>query len=651
MYLSNTITYCRLLLVDSFHSYVLFYCNMLESREILDIYHNTMADDDAINEWVTSQSQDVFCEAPSHMKQTWGNKYTLLNKLGAGQFGSVYQIYDIDDTQINDFQRYKVLKFVSLDDVMLDETIDAVKEARLLSKLSCPYILSFHDSFIEDSMFCIVTEFCEGGDLSMFIKHKRHSQQQINITTVLDWFLQLVIALNYIHQRKIIHRDLKTRNVFLQRNRIKLGDFGISRMMRSCSEYASTFAGTPYYMSPEVLKQEGYNFKSDVWSLGCIFYELLMLDRPFTGKSIMSLLYEIVEADPPQLPITFSVHVRNLCKIMLEKDPMLRPSSYEILQLSFLKNHIHSMRSKSFLQLSLSHAFPHLLESEYFNQLSCPPTLPFKDPDKLTNIDKGMSGSIYKSLITPKEMMIIRKRGITDDAICERRKLTEFQFRKNVKLFENEKKRLKENPLWILSPEKSSREAVFPSMLFKHASHSKGNTYTLSTESFEFSGNILQYTNTNRFIPDDPKLAETHYLQNDDFEDYSESELECTSSKTVEAIDSEDEYDLMLYYLEDILHEDKAMDCSKDALKNPLQTNTLQHRVENLKNECLKSLGSDNFEIIYDFLKSARFGVDGMTNGKIEDEGFIQNQLSKITNNRNGCFLVDQLVFFERQTF
>ena len=63
MYLSNTITYCRLLLVDSFHSYVLFYCNMLESREILDIYHNTMADDDAINEWVTSQSQDVFCEA------------------------------------------------------------------------------------------------------------------------------------------------------------------------------------------------------------------------------------------------------------------------------------------------------------------------------------------------------------------------------------------------------------------------------------------------------------------------------------------------------------------------------------------------------------------------------------------------------------
>ena len=634
--------------VYSFYSNVLFNRDMLESRDIWDICHNTVADDDAIDEWVTSQSKDVTFDAPLRMKQTWGNKYTLLNKLGTGQFGSVYRIDDIDVTQINDFQKIKVLKFISIDDVMLDETIDAVKEAHLLSKLNCPFILSFHDSFIEDSMFCIVTEYCEGGDLAMLIKHKRQSQQQINITTVLDWFLQLVIALNYIHQKKIIHRDLKTRNVFLQRNRIKLGDFGISRMMRSYSDYASTFAGTPYYMSPEVLKQDGYNFKSDVWSLGCIFYELLMLNRPFTAKSIMSLLYEIVEADPPQLPFTFSVQIRNLSKIMLEKDPMLRPSAYEILQLSFLKTHVQSMRSSSLLQRSLSHVSPHILESGSHKQLSFPLKLSSpKDSVKLTTIHTEIAESIYYSSLTPKQLMMVRKNKRTDAVICERRKLAEIQFRKNVKLFENQKLQITKNPSWISSPEKSIDEVVFPSKLSIHSS-GKGNTYTLNTESFELTSNIIQYTST-RFIPDDPNLAETHYLQNDEFEDYSESELECTSSGTEEQVDSDDEYDIMLNYLEVVLHDDQ-IDCGEEALTISSQTNMLQNRVETLKKECLGTLGADIFEIVYDFLKRVRFGVSGVANDNIESEELIQVQLSKITDNRNGCFLVDQLVFFERQT-
>ena len=623
-------------------------CDMLESRDIWDIGHNTMADDDAINDWVTSQSQHINFDSPLHVKQTWGNKYTLLNKLGSGQFGSVYRIDDADVTRINDVQRIKVLKFISIDDVMLDETIDAVKEARFLSKLNCPFILSFHDSFIEDSMFCIVTEYCEGGDLEMFIKHKRLSQQQIDITTVLDWYLQLVIALNYIHQKKIIHRDLKTRNVFLRRNRVKLGDFGISRMMRSYSEYASTFAGTPYYMSPEVLKQEGYNFKSDIWSLGCIFYELLMLDRPFTGKSIMSLLYEILEADPPQLPITLSLHIRNLSKIMLEKDPMLRPSAYEILQLSFLQTHVQSMRSKS-LQRNLSRT-SHFLPLEYFKQLSCVPTLSFhEESNKVTSVHKKVTASICNSL-TPKQMIKIHKNKRNDAAIYQRRKFAEVQFRKNVKLFENEKFKISRNPSWLSSQDKSIDEVVFPSILFKHGLNGKGNTYTINSESLELPTKMLQYTSGTRFIPDDPKLAETHYLQYDEFEDCSESELEGTSSETEEQFDTEDEYDIMLNCLEDLLDDDQ-LDCGESASTNSSQTNTRQHRVETLKKECLRALGFETFEIVYEFLKMARFGDGGVTNAKIENEGCIQIQLSKITNNRNGCFLVDQLVFFERQTF
>ncbi|KAI6658159.1 Serine/threonine-protein kinase Nek11 [Oopsacas minuta] len=624
---------------------------MLQARGIFDISRNAVADEEAINEWVQSQSHEIFFDTPTHLKQTWGVKYSLLNKLGAGQFGSVYLIND-SNARIDESQRLKVIKFIPIDDIMLDETVDAVKEARVLSELNCPYILSFHDSFIEDSMFCIVTEYCEGGDLAMIIKQKQQSSGGINIEIVLDWFVQLAIALNYIHQLRIIHRDLKTRNVFLRRNKVKLGDFGISCILKSCNEYANTFAGTPYYMSPEVLKQEGYNFKSDIWSLGCIFYELLMLERPYKGGSIMALLYRIVEADPPQLPASFSPEICNISKKMLEKDPELRPTAHELLKMSFFKNHYQNMRNKSLFQRNKSLENKSTIPKPKLNKLlSVPETFKTIEVQEEETTPSIYTTGTSNTLLTPKELMIRRKREQVEVFVDERCQLAEFQSKENLTLFEDQKRKFNENPSWLSPPEKIICETVLPSITITKSTNKTDNASTLSFGSNHVENDQITFTPF-RYIPEDPKLAETYYLQNEDFEDYSESELECTNSDTEEQIESVDDYEYMMYYMETALLEDCEMRDVEETLPTISQRAiTLHHRVSMLRNECLSALGTDLFYIVYDYLKKARFGVDEIGSGQIGDEGMIQIQLSKITNNRNGCFLVDQLVFFERQIF
>lgn len=117
------------------------------------------------------------------------------------------------------------------------------------------------------------------------------------------WFTQLLHALNYIHKQKILHRDLKTSNIFLDGApeacelhdySVKLGDFGISRVLDGTREAAVTVVGTPYYMSPEVCRSEPYNWKSDVWALGCVLYELCMLKHAFESSSLLGLVYKVL---------------------------------------------------------------------------------------------------------------------------------------------------------------------------------------------------------------------------------------------------------------------------------------------------------------------------------------------------------------------
>jgi len=117
------------------------------------------------------------------------------------------------------------------------------------------------------------------GDLATLIKKKKESGGRFSEEEIMQWFVQICMALNYIHARRIMHRDLKASNIFLTANNcVKIGDFGISKVLQGTLEAAMTVVGTPYYMSPEVCQNRPYTMKSDIWALGCILYELCTLE-------------------------------------------------------------------------------------------------------------------------------------------------------------------------------------------------------------------------------------------------------------------------------------------------------------------------------------------------------------------------------------
>ncbi|MBN3306295.1 NEK11 kinase, partial [Amia calva] len=159
----------------------------------------------------------------------------------------------------------KVLKRIIVEELRGDDTVQSAKEAQLLSRLDHPAIVHFYTSFVELQSFCIITEYCEGGDLDSRIKGRWDMGRLFPEGQVLEWLIQILLGVQYLHERLILHRDLKTKNIFLKNGMIKIGDFGVSRILASTLDCASTFTGTPNYMSPDIFTGAGYDAKSDIW--------------------------------------------------------------------------------------------------------------------------------------------------------------------------------------------------------------------------------------------------------------------------------------------------------------------------------------------------------------------------------------------------
>lgn len=158
----------------------------------------------------------------------------------------------------------KVLKEISVGGLNPNETVQASLEAQLLSKLDHPAIVKFHSSFVEQDNFCIITEYCEGRDLDYKIQEYKEAGRTFPEGQIIEWFVQLLLGVDYMHERRILHRDLKSKNIFLKNNVLKIGDFGVSRLLMGSCDLATTLTGTPHYMSPEALKHQGYDTKSDI---------------------------------------------------------------------------------------------------------------------------------------------------------------------------------------------------------------------------------------------------------------------------------------------------------------------------------------------------------------------------------------------------
>ncbi|XP_050014115.1 serine/threonine-protein kinase Nek4 isoform X6 [Alexandromys fortis] len=260
--------------------------------------------------------------------------YCYVRVVGRGSYGEVTLV-----KHRRDGKQY-VIKTLNLRNASNRERRAAEQEAQLLSQLKHPNIVTYKESWEGgDGLLYIVMGFCEGGDL--YRKLKEQKGQLLPESQVVEWFVQIAMALQYLHEKHILHRDLKTQNVFLTRtNIIKVGDLGIARVLEHHSDMASTLIGTPYYMSPELFSNQPYNYKSDVWALGCCVYEMATLKHAFNAKDMNSLVYRIIEGKLPPMPKVYSSELAELIRTMLSRRPEERPSVRSILRQPYIKHQI-----------------------------------------------------------------------------------------------------------------------------------------------------------------------------------------------------------------------------------------------------------------------------------------------------------------------
>lgn len=264
--------------------------------------------------------------ANSQLKQN----YEVLTKLGSGSFGVVYKVkrksnlFLFSNFFLGDHKVY-VLKQINTSKMSNIQKKEAVYEAKILAKIDSPYIVKYYDSFTEKGVINIIMEYCENGDLGMYLK--RQMQRKVSEAKIWRFFIEICMGIQYLHSNKILHRDIKTINVFLSSgDKVKLGDLGVAKMLNQTANFAHTIVGTPYYLSPELCEEKPYNHKSDIWSLGCVLYEMCTLRHPFEANNQGALILKIVRGKFDPIPSTFSKELSEMVNSLLTRDYKKRPS-------------------------------------------------------------------------------------------------------------------------------------------------------------------------------------------------------------------------------------------------------------------------------------------------------------------------------------
>jgi NIMA (never in mitosis gene a)-related kinase len=193
--------------------------------------------------------------------------FEIKSKIGSGSFGVVYKC-----TRKADGKNY-VIKTISIAELSQKEQLEAANEVKILATMDSAVVVRYYDSFVEDKVLNIVMEYCDRGDLKNLIDKHVAAKKRLREDDIWSLFLQIALGLHYIHSKRVLHRDVKTANVFLckgSRPVAKLGDLGVARVMSTCTNFAKTIIGTPYYLSPELCEDKPYNAKRDIWALGII---------------------------------------------------------------------------------------------------------------------------------------------------------------------------------------------------------------------------------------------------------------------------------------------------------------------------------------------------------------------------------------------
>ena len=238
--------------------------------------------------------------------------YKNIEIIGQGMYGKVYKSLNIKEN------KYYAIKSLNFKDISEKERQNIEREVNLLKELKHQNIVLYKDSFIDkDNYFNIVITFCEGGDL--YKKLFKESNKHFDENTIIKWIIQLLLGLSYIHDKQIVHRDIKTKNIFIQSgNFLRIGDFGIAKFFNQ-TQTMNKIVGTPLYMAPECFKQNNkYSYKSDIWSLGCCIFEMCNLKHAFQGNFFPAVSVKISEGKRGPLNKHYSENLKQLVDSMLD---------------------------------------------------------------------------------------------------------------------------------------------------------------------------------------------------------------------------------------------------------------------------------------------------------------------------------------------
>ncbi|KAK9809793.1 hypothetical protein WJX73_006988 [Symbiochloris irregularis] len=286
------------------------------------------------------QAQQPITSSPAVAFQPGGGfyvQYECQEALGAGAFGEA-----IKARRRKDGQMFVVKKMLS-NTMTTKAKEEARNEVHVLATLDHPNIVKYYESFLDqhDGRLLIVMELCEEGDLDNMLK--KRAGVFMSEDEIMMKFVQICLGLMHVHNKGIIHRDLKTNNIFCCKDGIvKLGDFGISKMLTGGEKIARTMVGTPYYMSPEIIKGRKYDAKTDVWAVGCVLYELCALRKAFDASNLAAITVRVMSGKIPPIPDHYSEDMKELIHKLIQRKPDARPALPDVLALAFVRKHILS---------------------------------------------------------------------------------------------------------------------------------------------------------------------------------------------------------------------------------------------------------------------------------------------------------------------
>ena len=353
--------------------------------------------------------------------------YKKIQQLGEGSFGKAFLCKRESDDSLC------VIKQILIEGMDKKEKDDVLNESIILAKLDHQNIIKFFEVFESNKpkhMVNIVTEYADGGDLSEKIKEKKNKNNNFTESEILDYFTQICLAIKHIHEKKIIHRDLKSGNIFLMKNGlVKLGDFGIAKRFQKTMDKAKTFIGTPYYLSPEIINGKPYDSKSDIWSLGVLLYEMMTFKMPFNANSLPMLSVKIMRGQYIPPPTIYTKDLRELVTKCLTVEPKNRPSIQEILRMPIIQNRIRSF----------------LTENQYNKEFNKTITKKYKEKEKtiIKNKEiKGLNVDVFNPSVisgNPISNLNIKKSNNNDN----REQINDFFRQKNLKKEKEEKEKEK----------------------------------------------------------------------------------------------------------------------------------------------------------------------------------------------------------------